>query len=69
MKGTVSPLSTYVTKIVKGGKILNVWDVPLTMFFYFSLMHERDTCDLIKYNFLYSFLIYFIPFMQFYLFY
>ncbi len=33
MKGTVSPLSTYVIKIVKGGKFLNVWDVPLSMFF------------------------------------
>ncbi len=46
MKRTVSPLSTYVTKIVKGGKILNVWVVPLSKFF--------------KYNFFYSFLIYFI---------
>jgi hypothetical protein len=37
MKGTVSPLSTYVIKIVKGGKFLNVWDVPLSMFFFTSV--------------------------------
>jgi hypothetical protein len=31
MKRTVSPLSTYMTKIVKGGKILAVWDFPISM--------------------------------------
>ncbi len=32
MKGTVSPLSTYVTKIVKGGKFLMYGMFPSLLF-------------------------------------